>query len=263
MHTVEQVHDSHYTLVLLPEVSAISIIPDVSGSCLTWYSRILTDPLRPPGNKDIELRTTDGWKVMVDKTRLCQYSAFYQAAIYGEPRETKSVRFKLGINKACSEWFTEWLYTGKLVDRFPGPRADELFQLYVFAHGKDILALRRDVMTRLVRMRHDKLLYCEVALAVNPLPPSAPLYRWIIEWFSHHWVYRPDESGQQDRSFEVLPLGFLFRAMSGLARASSPSTDTHLFCACCDSPCDFHEHESYDEWLESKFVDPYHTKAWD
>jgi len=198
----------------------------------------------------IELRTTCGWEVLVYKTLLCHYSKYYEAAIFGGFQEAKNDHFDLGLNKPCAEWFVKWLYSGKLI----GPGADagtvELFQLYIFADERDILALRRDVMTRLSGSDPD-LPYHEIALPINALPSSSPLYKFIVAWHSNHWSPDESDSGKQDQAYEDLPKEFLHLVMRGLVLrpVSRPS------CACCASPCGFHEHKSYDEWQQSEFVD--------
>jgi hypothetical protein len=128
----------------------------------------------------IELRTACGWKALVHKTLHCHYSTYYGAAICGGFREATSDHLNLVLNRTCAEWFVRWLYSGQLRSQHSGCHTDELFRLYIFADEKDILALRRAVMTRLMRQGLDHLPYCYIAIVTESLPPSAPLYKWAV-----------------------------------------------------------------------------------
>lgn len=211
----------------------------------------------------IELRTICGWKALVHKTLLCHYSTYYDAAIYGKFQEANIDHFDIGLDKSCAEWFVRWLYSGKLSGPDANTGTEELFRLYVFADEKDILALRRDVMTRL--MEFDSALpYSEIALPINSLPPSAPLYKFIVEWHSHHWWPVKRDFGPQDQGYEDLPKEFLHLVMRGLVLrpgSNSNSIGTNPSCACCGSPCRFHEHKSYEEWQQSELIDPFSCQS--
>lgn len=131
----------------------------------------------------IELRTNCGWEELVHKPLLCHYSTYYEAAIDGGFQEANYGHFNLGLNKVCAEWFVRWFYSGQLylLDA-TCPYIEELFQLCVFADEKDILALRRDVMTTIMKEDRGYIEFDYVALATDSLPPSAPLYRYMVEW---------------------------------------------------------------------------------
>jgi hypothetical protein len=200
----------------------------------------------------IELRTDCGWKALVHKSLLCHYSTYYEAAIHGSFQEAASDHFNLGTNKDCAEWFLSWLYSGQL--EIPELRTETLLHLYVFADEKDILALRRDAMTRLMQLGPIHLSFSDITLAVNSLLPSAPLYKFIVEWYTHHW--EKYEVDAQDPAYEFLPKEFLHLVMCGLASRANASLQSggEPSCACCGHSRRFHEHASYEEWLESKFV---------
>jgi len=203
----------------------------------------------------IEMRTACGWKALVHKPLLCHYSTYYEAAIHGKFQEAENDYFDLGLDKPCAERFVRWLYSGK----FYGPDEDdctvELFQLYIFADEKDILALRRDVMTTLPQF-DPYLSYQEIVLPINSLPSSSPLYKFIVAWHANHWYPDSIDPGREDQAFESLPSEFTRLVIRGqqasreFARIKSKPS-----CACCASSCHFHEHKSYDEWRESEFID--------
>jgi len=203
----------------------------------------------------IELRTTCGWKALIYKTLLCHYSKYYEAAIYGEFQEATRDCLNLNLDRDCAEWFVQWLYSGRLGGPESGTDLEDLFKLYIFADEKDILALRRDVMTRLVHFGFDYLPYREIALATDSLPPSAALYRWAVEWYSNHWLPTKDDPCQQGQEYERLPKEFMHLVMCGLSeRAELLRNGKKPICLCCREPCRFHEHKSYNEWQESEFV---------
>ncbi|KAH0288792.1 hypothetical protein M436DRAFT_80283 [Aureobasidium namibiae CBS 147.97] len=164
--------------------------------------RILTSPLSLAANNMIELRTTCGWKVLVHKTLLCHYSKYYEVAIYGGFQEAKNDYFDLGLNKPCAEWFVRWLYSGKLSGPDTSTDIGELFRLYIFADEKDILALTRDVMTRLPEF-DPYLSYQEIVLPIKSLPSSSPLYKFIVAWHATHWM--PDDE-DSERENQAMPL---------------------------------------------------------
>jgi hypothetical protein len=62
---------------------------------------------------------------------------------------------------------------------------------------RDILGLRRAVMTRLTQVDPEFWSYCSIALAIESLPPSATLYKFIVEWYGHHWCYSESDRLKQ------------------------------------------------------------------
>jgi hypothetical protein len=202
----------------------------------------------------IELRTTCGWRTYVHKSLLCHYSTYCEAAICGEFQEATRGHFTLKLDRKCADWFVRWLYSGQLGNRAPCPDDKELYRLYIFADEKDILALRRAVMNRLVGS--DYLSCHEMAFPVNSLPPSAPLYNFVVEWYTQHWFHPDIDIFEHGQLYEGLPKEFLYLVMCGIeSRAEAVlKSGKRPSCACCDSPCRFHEHANREEWLESKSV---------
>lgn len=111
-------------------------------------------------------------------------------------------------------------------------------------------------MTRLVRFGQDYLPYREIALVTDALPSSAPLYKWVVEWYIRHWYPTKKDPCSQGQEYETLPQEFVYLLAYGLAlRAEVLCHGKEPACVCCHEPCHFHEHKSYDEWRESEFID--------
>jgi len=212
----------------------------------------------------IELRTPSRWRVFVHKRLLCHYSLYYKAAIQGQFQEATSNHFDLTLKTEHAEHFVRWLYSGQLSIQYSALDIEELFHLYIFADEKDILALRREVMSELVKKEKVDLPYDLVALATNSLLPSAPLYKFLLDWHVQHWSPSEAAQSQHYSNYEVLPKEFMHLVMCKLAiRARATSNPVQSPCTCCNSPCSYHEHIDYGEWLSSKFLyarttrDPY------
>jgi len=203
----------------------------------------------------IELRTPGRWRVFVHQRLLCHYSLYYKAAIHGQFQEATNNHFDLTLKTEYAGSLVRWLYSGMLSTRYSAPEIEELFHLYIFADEKDILALRRDVMSELVKKEKVDLPYELVALATNSLLPSAPLYSFLLDWHVHHWNPLEAAQSQHYSDYEVLPKESMHLVMCRLAiRARAASNPVQSPCTCCNSPCSYHEHVTQTNWLTSKFV---------
>ncbi|KAI4852578.1 hypothetical protein E4T44_01394 [Aureobasidium sp. EXF-8845] len=211
-------------------------------------SCILVSPLSPFTNDMIELRTTCGWRALVHKPLLCHYSTYYNSAICGDFQEATRDHFTLELDELCANWFIRWLYSGQLVDC----DLEDLYHLYIFADLTDILALRRAIMNRLIQVASLYLPNDEIALPLNQLPSSAPLYKFLVEWYTHHWF----DSKTEPDVYEFLLKEFLYLVMCGLVSrgVGMLKSGAEPDCTCHGHPCRFHEHESREEWHESKSV---------
>lgn len=196
---------------------------------------------------------------MVHKALLCHYSSYYDAAINGPFQESKSEYFELKLSKGCAEVFMRWLYSGEVGDRINGPLICELIDLYIFADRVDILALRRKVMTEMVLKTgtHTRIInsisYDRLVLIASSLPPSAPLYRYAVEWYANHFPHEAVDI-QNESGFEEMSKEFLHLVICKLAsRTRLTDGDEKLPCKCCHGPCHYHEHESKKEWSASEF----------
>ena len=227
----------------------------IQDQWLTSRRRIFSLSSQSRFDDIIELRTGSGHKAVVHKNLLCHYSLYYRAAIQGQFKEATSDHFDLALHRKYADVLIRWLYSGKLSAGVVVPNTEVLFQLYIFADEKDILALRRDIMSELVKREETDLPCALVALATNSLLPSAALYRYLVDWHVQHWT--PSEAAQDERysEYEALPKEFMHLVMCKLAiRARTTSKPVQSPCACCNSPCSYHEHANYTEWFQSKFV---------
>jgi hypothetical protein len=208
-----------------------------------------------------ELRTADNWKGFVHKPLLCFYSSYYKAALLGGFKEATSPHFDLELDKWNAEEFVRWLYSGQLGDTLSGPMVRDLIRLYSFADKVDIPALRRQILTELVakqkpmmKLGEYHLSYESIAIIIDTLPPSSPLYRYAVDWCVNHWSHVQAERSQQNQAYEVLSKEFLHLVLyRHLMRAQTTNRDTQASCACCHRPCEYHEHDTREEWHESKF----------
>ncbi|KAI4727166.1 hypothetical protein E4T49_05084 [Aureobasidium sp. EXF-10728] len=211
-----------------------------------------TIQLTPTNNEtDEELKYTikleDGktFQAAVHKDLLCWFSTYYRAALKGGFSEATSQSLVLELNSECCYLLVSWLYTGRWA--ISDLRWRFLFNLYVFADKTDMLALRRSIMTVVRTWRQDiRMLPVleHAAIALKSLPSSSPLYRWLLDLYTHHWMsYRkhPDD---------VLPNEFLMAWVKrAAARKCVVTTGPCADCPCCKAAiCDFHEHESIEEW---------------
>ncbi|CAD0112086.1 unnamed protein product [Aureobasidium uvarum] len=132
-----------------------------SGSKGHWdpyiLSRLLSSSTAP--DSMIELRTSCGFKTLVHKSLLCHYSTYYNVAIDGSFQEASKTSFELELNEEQAKWLVSWLYSGSLEDHLSHPDTEQLFCLYIFADKTDILALRRRVMTKLVKEKKARISY--------------------------------------------------------------------------------------------------------
>ncbi|THX34798.1 hypothetical protein D6D12_00764 [Aureobasidium pullulans] len=182
-----------------------------------WSLRITTKILgRTTGI--IKVRSTDedenddeAFKGVIHKTLLCCYSKYYRAALQGAFAEASSRSIVLDLDPVSCNTLIGWLYSGKLPT---GGRREQFFALYIFAGKTDMLVLRRAIMTRVVGTKSDGLAlpsFEKAALALNSLPQTSPLYRWLLDTYIHDWL--PEYKAPED----VLPNGFLVDWLTSLS----------------------------------------------
>ena len=184
---------------------------------------------------------------MVHEDLLCFFSEYYRAALQGGFLEAGNKSVVLDLKTADCHSLVGWLYTGRLPD---APRND-LFGLYVFADSTDILALRRAIMTRVVKSENQTLpTFSEAAVALDSLPSTSPLYRYLLDTYTHHWMF--EYATKED----MLPYGFLMDWIERAAkRTCVVSEESCSKCPCCDTNfCDYHEHGSFEEWKSCKSI---------
>jgi hypothetical protein len=208
----------------------------------------------------VELRTTGDWKVFVHKPLLCFYSSYYKAALLGGFKEATSLHFDLELDRWHTEAFVRWLYSGQLGDRLSSLMIRDMIRLYIFADRVDIPALRRKILTELVEKQKSILDPGEhhltqdlIAMIVDSLPPCSPLYKYAVDWYVNHWTLAQAELSQQNQTYEVLSKEFMHLVLCKLLmRAQITNNDVQAPCTCCHCPCEYHEHITDTDWLDSE-----------
>jgi hypothetical protein len=207
----------------------------------------------------IELRVFDGSKVQVHKTLLCHYSSYYGAALLSGFKEASSTYLDLDLTSINAEIFVCWLYSGRLCRM----TMFSMLELYIFADTVDIPALRRQIMTEAVEKKaigapNGSLNYYMISMITDALPSSAPLYRYAVDWYINHVEHSEVDCGEQEQSYEQLSKEFMHIVMRRLlSRVRSTNSDTEAPCACCNRPCEYHEHDTETEFRDSKFLQPF------
>lgn len=198
------------------------------------------------------LESKDQEEFPINKGLLCQFSAYFRAVIMGEFAESKQKSLDINLRPDDMRVFTRWLGSGKLCsqDGVPSYRPDNsvLLRLYTFADYYDIPALRRAIMLRFaspyewersgIRVSEWQLGKC-----LAELPTTSTFYVWLVEHWAHCHSARlgPKMRQNEDVPQEIRDLVYN-RTIDGFG--SRP-------CKCCHNPCDFHEHESEEEWKRS------------
>lgn len=191
--------------------------------------------------------TNKPFQAIVQKELHCYFSPYYRAALKGSFSEYANKSVVLELDPMTCRMLVGWLYSGKL-PAFLG--WNSTFSLYVFANRTDILALRRAIMTRIVNFEvGDRIPGFEAsAIALSSLPSTSPLYRWLLEAYIHHWM------ADYETLDDMLPNWFLVDWVKGAAaRKCEVTEDDCGRCPCCKyNACNYHEHESIEEWMSSK-----------
>lgn len=131
---------------------------------------------------------------------------------------------------------------------------DDLVALWVFADKVDMLALRRDVMSRLAvfdKGYEEPVGYHALSYALSRVPESSTLYRFLVESFANHWCpddMYPSQLGEFHDSRESM--GHFFHSVMYRLAWFKHMEDSYK-CS-CSNPCNFHEHESEEEWQASQ-----------
>lgn len=195
-------------------------------------------------------KATDHTQARVHKDLLCLFSTHYRTTLQEVDLGIFDNSLSLNLDSMACHMLFGWLYTGRLP---PFAKWKSLFSLYVFAEQTDMLALRRTVMTEVVRDTPPVPPLEQAAIVLNLLPSTAPLYGWLLDQFTHHVVL------QHDTPTSLLPNEFLVDWVKrALVRTCSVGEKVCVQCPCCrKNPCAYHEHEGLQEWESSKS-----TKNW-
>jgi hypothetical protein len=194
----------------------------------------------------------------MNKALLGHLSSYYKAIFDNRFAESTNESFIVELFPDDLYAFDTWIHDGVLAvqwKRPPGFDSKQLFRLYIFADYHDFPALRRTIMSMLVRCRWEisfrDLFVHQVGDCLSQLPETSPLYQWLATVWANHVL-----DGARILDSEViylvqdaLPQEFLdlvkgIRIRNRRLRYSR--------CRCCHHPCDFHEHQSVQEWEMSK-----------
>jgi hypothetical protein len=92
-----------------------------------------------------------------------------------------------------------------------------------------------------------------IAMIVDSLPPCLPLYKYAVDWYVNHWTLAQAELSQQKQTYEVLSKEFMHLVLCKLLiRTQITNSDTQALCTCCHCPCEYHEHITDTDWLDSE-----------
>jgi hypothetical protein len=186
----------------------------------------------------------------VHKDLLCFYSQYYTAALKGGFSEAKKDTVTLDLPYPQMRDLVSWLYTGTITS------LDEIYlmKLYVFADEKMMLALRRSIMSKIVRLLDlDCPMQAQEALPyLKSLPQNSGLFLYLLDHWAGVW-------SQTDSRFEMaacdgdkrIPRFFFYEL---LGKLSCMVQDGGPSIAVLEFACNFHEHLNRDEWNESMFL---------
>ncbi|CAD0100204.1 unnamed protein product, partial [Aureobasidium mustum] len=187
----------------------------------------------------IQLRSVHGAAQSANKALLCYFSSYYAAALNGRFAEARQDIFSVNLSGKQLQVFINWLHTGKL-ELHSWDREDRV-KIYIFADLVDILALRREIMTEKGRMER----YREVGLVISHLPRNSPYRRRVVDYYANHWKPE-DDMYDPISSLEITTHREFYREVVQSEVLANISGRTG--CSCCTNVCNFHEHESEEEW---------------
>lgn len=189
----------------------------------------------------------------INKALLSRFSTYYKAVFHSGFSESAQKIFDMDICAEDMHAFRTWLRDGRLTFRWDKLTLEQIIRLYVFADYYDFPALRRTIMTKLVLDKYGekaqyRLLTYKFEGYLSQLPPASPLYQWLaMVWACH--VEASPYSSQDYRLEHETPEEFL-NLVHGIRRVGR----LPRVCKCCYRPCDYHEHESEQEWEMSKSI---------
>jgi hypothetical protein len=192
----------------------------------------------------------DEFEVLVHKELLCFFSSYYTAALKSNFSEAQKTRFDVALSGESLKFFITWLYTGSIPDNFY--IVDRCLDLYAFADLVDIVALRRKALTKLSETEHLVPCYESIRLVLGHITQHSQLYKWLKDFYIAHWEPAHDDNDpclfDNETDPDHLLAIFMYKVMRGLADRKERDPDN---CSCCSNICQYHEHESKEEWKAS------------
>jgi hypothetical protein len=118
------------------------------------------------------------------------------------------------------------------------------------------MALRRDVVSEFPYK--GLMTYDQVKLIVMNLTHTSPLRKFVLDSYVSHWEPSSDHKDpcvfDSDTDPDNHMATFIYQVMKGIAVCEQ---DRDLSdCPCCNVPCEYHEHESKEEWKASMLTQP-------
>ncbi|THZ80979.1 hypothetical protein D6C84_06955 [Aureobasidium pullulans] len=181
--------------------------------------------------------------VSVHRELLCFFSSYYRAALKGNFSEAKTDSLIVDLSGKNLKDFVTWIYTGEIIT------TDETCdaRLYVFGDQVDSLALRRSVLNEM----HGKdalVRYEVIEILLSNLPEASALRKWTLARYINHWKPEDDETDPclldtvNDPGYNLA--NFVYQVLRGVVNREEDDSG----CYCCQNACNYHEHESKEEW---------------
>ena len=120
----------------------------------------------------------------------------------------------------------------------------------------DIIALRRDVLRWFTKSDNRLPKYSKVRLILENVTQHSQLYMWMLNSHIAHWEPGCDKNDpclfDSNTDPDNLLANFIYQVMKGIAvRDNSQNLNKRSDCSCCNEICQYHEHESKEEWEAS------------
>ncbi|CAD0092307.1 unnamed protein product [Aureobasidium vineae] len=157
----------------------------------------------------------------VHKELLCFFSPYYTAALKGGFAEGQKSSLTLDLSNQLMADVVSWLYSGNTIST----TGFEFLDLYVFADDRKIL------------------------------PQNSGLFRYLVDYWFGVWGRHPGRTlmAASDNDDQI-PKTFFRQALVRFCRLHEdmPNTPPADYEGCSKTACNFHEHPSKQEWVESK-----------
>jgi hypothetical protein len=129
----------------------------------------------------------------MNKALLGHLSSYYKAIFDNRFAESTNETFTVEIFPDDLYAFDTWMHDGVLAVQWKRPPEfdfKQLVRLYIFADYLDFPALRRTIMSMLVRCRWEisfqDLFVHQLGDCLSQLPETSPLYQWLATVWVYH-----------------------------------------------------------------------------
>jgi hypothetical protein len=208
------------------------------------------------------------FRATVHKDLLCVYSPYFTAALKGEFIEAKQDNLILELDYEQTKLFVGWLYSGRLGDDYSS-YSPYIYELYVFADKTNNIALRRSIMdfqvgvSQLQCPREADVYSYGVRQVFHQLPESSGLRAFLMKLMLQEcWEDLEDDPDLDLTDNEVAYVVDSILDVRGLFPTDvvleliALFTKSHAQGNAALGPdaysCEYHEHESEEEWSNSK-----------